>query len=297
LFNRGKTNSTLFPEIRKIVGDRDTADMEKICQEDWDVVVDFSAHYPQPLAKLLQKISGRVGRYILISTMSVYDEEALAEGEIITEESPTVECSKEEETDQTIYTYGKRKRACELRLLEHPEIHPIIFRPGLIYGPYDPTDRAYYWLWRCKENNPFLLAEADIRHQWTYAIDFARILTLAIFSPLPDQSIYLALTHKAVDFREIIATMGKICQTSPQYHLVDESWMDEHNIQFWQDLPLSLPYERLCDRSNLLNDFPMTFESFKKSWQHTKNYYQQLEWPEPRTGLSQEEEANLLNYF
>jgi hypothetical protein len=41
----------------------------------------------------------------------------------------------------------------------------------------------------------------------------------------------------------------------------------------------------------------MTFESFKKSWQHTKNYYQQLEWPEPRTGLSQEEEANLLNYF
>src|SRR4051812_7392017 len=73
LFNRNKTNTDLFPKVRKITGDRETTDLEKIAGENWDVIVDVSAYYPNSLERLLKIIAGKTKKYIFISTVSVYD--------------------------------------------------------------------------------------------------------------------------------------------------------------------------------------------------------------------------------
>ena len=49
LFNRGCTNSHLFPEVKRIFGDRHTKDIRLLGNEKWDVVIDISCYFPNSL--------------------------------------------------------------------------------------------------------------------------------------------------------------------------------------------------------------------------------------------------------
>ena len=73
LFNRGKSNAGLFEGVKQIHGDRETADIEQICNQYWHCIIDFSGYYPVTFEKLLNGLKGKVGRYIFISTVSVFD--------------------------------------------------------------------------------------------------------------------------------------------------------------------------------------------------------------------------------
>lgn len=72
LFNRGRTNAHLFPEVEKLVGDRES-DLSALEGRSWDVVVDNSAtnapHWVEASANLLKD---SCERYIFVSTRSVY---------------------------------------------------------------------------------------------------------------------------------------------------------------------------------------------------------------------------------
>ncbi len=46
LFNRGKTNPTLFPDIETIIGDREH-DIEKLSGREWDAVIDVAGYLPR----------------------------------------------------------------------------------------------------------------------------------------------------------------------------------------------------------------------------------------------------------
>jgi 2'-hydroxyisoflavone reductase len=59
LFNRGKTNPHLFPNIRRIVGDRKTNDIEQIFDESWDIVLDCTAYEPFSVEKTLNGLKGK----------------------------------------------------------------------------------------------------------------------------------------------------------------------------------------------------------------------------------------------
>ena len=100
LFNRGKTNPDLFPELSKIHGNRETDDIEQLRGKTFDVVIDVSSYYPLSLQKLTQLLKGNIGRYVYVSTASVYDLEVIGE-QVITEDSTLLVCSKEDQT--TIY--------------------------------------------------------------------------------------------------------------------------------------------------------------------------------------------------
>jgi len=73
LFNRGKTNADLFPKVQRIIGDRETKDIEQLRQHQWDYIIDFSSYFPQSLSNTLEVINQDVKKYIYISTISVYD--------------------------------------------------------------------------------------------------------------------------------------------------------------------------------------------------------------------------------
>ena len=82
LFTRGVTGPDLFPGVPRLVGDRATGEYGELGAR--DAVVDVSAYVPRHLAQAAQAL-GPVGRYLLISTVSVYD--AQRAGGEITEES------------------------------------------------------------------------------------------------------------------------------------------------------------------------------------------------------------------
>jgi len=295
LFHRGLTHPELFPEFRHVFGDRETDAIRQVSRQDWDLVMDFSAYYPQTLAQLADTLLGRVGRYVMVSSISAHDLSAEpAAGERLNETSPTLDCSAAEAVNTDMLTYGKRKAACERMLLQRPGLQPVIFRPGLIYGPYDPTDRAYYWLWRMQTQARLLVAEPQIRQHWSYAPDLARILVQALLGPQPPRPLYLALTHEPLRFGEILDALAAACGRHPERIPVSAQWLEQQGLQYWQDLPLSLPFERLFERSALLADFQLELTAYADSWAASRDYYSQLGWPTPQTGISLEREQTLL---
>ena len=71
LFNRGKTNNELFPDLVKLVGDRD-GDLAALETGTWDVCLDTSGYIPHMVTDSAELLKGRVGQYIFISSISVY---------------------------------------------------------------------------------------------------------------------------------------------------------------------------------------------------------------------------------
>lgn len=294
IVHRGKTNPGIFPELQHIIADRNNDDLKALTKQSWDTVVDFSCYYPAPLRNLLTGLKGRVGRYIFISTVSVYDMDALEEAEAVTESSPLLTCSEEQEVDTTLYTYGQRKVACENAVLSHPNMNPLILRPGLIYGKYDPTDRFYYWLWRYKKCSQIVHPQIpEQRLQWTYAPDFSRLIERAIDEAMP-RKIYQTLTHGPVSFKYLLNALSSLFDTHPELKAITHEQMQEKELHFWQDFPITLPEERLFDQSTMA-DFKLNLKTFKDTLRESSQYYESLGWPTPKTGISVEKERELFH--
>lgn len=295
LFHRGQTHPELFPEFRHVLGDRDTDQIQQISRRDWDAVLDFCAYYPQPLARLAQSLAGRAGRYLLISSVSAYAQDESTSGLALAENHPTLACSRAEASDSSSATYGKRKAACERELLAVQDLPAVIFRPGLIYGPYDYTDRFYYWLWHYARRDAMLQPDRlEQRNQWTYAPDYVNMLEQALLGPLPPSPIYHTLTHEPLSFGEIFASMATACGRQPQIKRVSKAWLDEHDLQFWREIPLFTPYERLYDLSRMHKELAPQLTPFADSVAVSRDYFAQLGWPRPSLGLTPEREEELL---
>lgn len=301
LFHRGKTNPGLFPSFRHVHGDRETGELLPLAQENWDAIVDFSGYYPRSLQAFLNALQehpcaqqGKL-RYIFVSTISVYDLDRFDANEPITAQSPILTWTEADETDTSMLTYGQRKAACEAAVQSFPALNPVVFRPGLIYGPYDPTDRAYYWLWRQNQRKTLLVPDTlDLRSQMTFALDFAQILEKALFLDAIPEAVYLALTHSPLSLAEIFAAMRSPDLPAPQLCPVSGDWLEKQEIHYWQDLPLTLPFERLFENTELQRDFAGAFCSFAESMAQSRDYYAALGWPIPKSGLSPQREDQLL---
>lgn len=293
LFNRGRTNTHLFPNLPKIHGNRETDDIAQLKGKTFDAVIDVSSYFPLSLEKLTQLLKGNVGRYIYVSTASVYDLEAIGESSI-TEDSTLLTCSTEQKTDTSMATYGQRKVACEEVLLSSG-IDSIIMRPGVIYGNYDPFDRHYYWLYRIKKNSKVLVPTgSDNLSAHTFVNDFARALEQAIHLP-QHRKTYNAITHPLVTFQEMLQAMADAVDKNPEWVEADLEFQEAAKLQPWSDLPLWINGNFfMVTNEKIVKDFGITFDSIAESFRKSAAYYDQLLWQEPNTGLGLDEEKELI---
>ncbi|MCH7564760.1 MAG: NAD-dependent epimerase/dehydratase family protein [Gemmatimonadetes bacterium] len=147
LFNRGRTNTHLFPEVEKLKGDRD-GDLLALEGRTWDVVIDNSGFVPRLVRDSAELLHGSVGRYIYVSSVSAYaDFETPGFDEDYT--LGTMEDNTVEEV--TGATYGPLKVLCEQAVQEIYGAAATIVRPHYIVGPGDSTDRWTYWPVRVAE--------------------------------------------------------------------------------------------------------------------------------------------------
>jgi 2'-hydroxyisoflavone reductase len=145
LFSRGRTGAELFPGVVRHVGDRDAGDYAALAGRSWDAVVDVSAYVPRHVREAADAVEGSTGRYLLISTGSVYDRTRAAEP--MTEEAPRLPAEHGTE-EVTSTTYGPLKVACEDETWSRFGGRALVVRPGVVAGPYDPTDRFTWWVRR-----------------------------------------------------------------------------------------------------------------------------------------------------
>lgn len=298
LFNRGVRNAGIFPELRKITGDRLTGDIKQIANEDWDVVIDFSCMYPDNLEEITNMLKGKAKRYIFISTGSVYPMENAADWLVPKkEDAATLPCTTEQRKDPDVMsTYGQKKAECERVLLAADWLDSIIFRPALIFGRYDPTDRFYYWLYKIQTQDKVLIPDSGRdKCTNTYSEDFAALIKAAITVD-KHNSVYNASTHSEVSLKEYIDIASRQLDKSPGLVNASIEFLEEQKVNPWGDLPLWLGGMNLIlDNSKAINDFRVIFHTFPESVKGCIDYYSSLSWPEPKYGISAEKESELIS--
>ena len=67
LFNRGTTGADLYPELERIVGDRDGG-LDGLLGRGWDAVVDTSGYLPRLVAASAGLLAAAVDHYVFVSS-------------------------------------------------------------------------------------------------------------------------------------------------------------------------------------------------------------------------------------
>lgn len=298
LFNRGKTAPDLFPDVPVIKGDRETNDIEQIAQQSWDFIIDFSSYHPKSLAPLIEQIKGKVGRYIYISTVSVYDDDEPGikpeEGKLHTYTFDLVNESK-----VTGKNYGPKKVACERILQEADWLDKIILRPSIVYGQYDYTERLYYWLYRVKTQQKFIVPDdGQELSNFTFVDDFVALL-LASLSVEEHRVVYNATTHQPNSWLDKMAPMVEKIGTSPEYVFVPKDILLEQKETLKGGLPGWRTNNNLrYDHSKMLADFKLQLTDYPTSIQKMIAYHDEHQrWNEGVAGIRVEAEQNFIKHF
>ncbi|WP_369270601.1 NAD-dependent epimerase/dehydratase family protein [Streptomyces sp. R11] len=167
VFHRGRHEPPAG--VRSLHGDRTAPDGLAALADaegDWDVVVDTWSAAPRAVRDTARLLRGRAGRYVYVSSCSVY---AWAPPAGYDENAPLVEGAEAgaEHTD-----YPRDKRGGELAVVEEfGADRSVLVRAGLLIGPYENVGRLPWWLTRMARGGPVLapgprdlpLQYADVR--------------------------------------------------------------------------------------------------------------------------------------
>ena len=244
LFNRGKTNPGLFPDIEKLQGDRKT-DLKALEGRHWDAVLDTSAYIPADVTRSAGLLSKNVDHYLIVSTISVY---AKLDKPGMDEDSPLAELADPTVDKVSNDTYGGLKALCEAAAYEGFEDACLVSRPGLLVGPFDPTGRFTWWVQR------FVRADSGDDDE-TEVLAPGDPATPVQFIDARDAAAWMLHQAEAghrgtcnLTGPENPATMGELLATArdtlaPTSELlwVDEAFLLEQGVAPWSDLPVWLP--------------------------------------------------------
>ena len=237
IFNRGKTNPHLFPDVEKLVGDRDD-DLESLEGHDWDAVIDDSASIPRWVRQSAGLLKGHAGQYLYTSSMSVYakpDRPGLDEtAPLATIGDPTVE-------EITPQTYGPLKALCEREAEKAFPDHATIVRPHLIVGPRDPTDRFTYWPVRVDRGGEVLapgdpadpVQFIDARDLAEWYIHLVESRTYGVFNAVGPAS---PLTMAGLLYGIRAVTTARVSFT-----WANAGFLAEQKVSPWSDMPVWVP--------------------------------------------------------
>lgn len=152
LFNRGRTNNALFPDLETIKGDRDGG-LDGLKGRSWDAVIDNSGYVPRHVQDTARLVADNTKQYLFISSVSVYDDFTV----VNSEDSPLATIADESVEEVTGETYGALKALCEKRAAAELGARKLtILRPTYIAGPGDHTDRFTYWPIRTRKGGAMI---------------------------------------------------------------------------------------------------------------------------------------------
>jgi 2'-hydroxyisoflavone reductase len=237
LFNRGRTNPDLFPDVEHLRGDRD-GDLAALRGRSWDAVIDPSARIPRWVRMTGELLADAGEHYTFISSGSVYADTSRPG---VDESAPVhtiADETLEEITDPE--TYGALKVLCERAAEELMPGRVLSVRAGLIVGPYDPTGRFTYWPHRFARGGDVLAPEPrDQPVQLVHARDLADwILAMAegreagVFNATgPDEPLTMEW---------LLEQCQAATQSETRIVWIDEDFLLENGVEPWSDLPLWL---------------------------------------------------------
>ena len=235
LFNRGTSNPGLFPEVETIHGDRGR-DLEKLAGRTWDMVIDTCGYFPRLVGMSARALKDAVGRYVFISTISVYADFSRPgmdeTGPLAKIQDETIEAITEE-------TYGALKVLCEQAVQEAYGDRALIVRPGLVVGPHDPSDRFTYWPVRVADGGGVLAPDRpeaptqfiDVRDLDAFILELAAQNRAGIFHA----------TGETIGMGSLLETCKEVSGSDAVFRWASIEFLQQHGVAPWSELPAWSP--------------------------------------------------------
>jgi 2'-hydroxyisoflavone reductase len=242
LFNRGKTNTDLFPQLEHLKGDRD-AQLDSLKGGKWDAVIDDSGYVPRHVRLSAELLAPNVQRYLFISTISVYasfaqpNSEDSALGKIADESTEKVDGG----------AYGPLKALCEKAAETAMPGRVAVVRPGLIVGPRDPTDRFTYWPARAARGGDMAapgtpkdrIQFIDARDLAAFVLGLVESQTVGIFNATSPPGMFAMGDLIQASNTAANATVKPV--PAPRAVWVPTDFLEKQQVQPWSDMPVWIP--------------------------------------------------------
>lgn len=260
LFNRGRTNTDLFPEVEKLVGDR-IDDLEALKGRTWDVVIDNSATRPSWVRRSAQLLKDSVGIYLFTSTRSVFSDLSEIPMDV---DGPVYSVDSWTEEDEGSMHYGLQKATAEKEAIAAFGERALIIRPGLIVGPGDTTDRFTYWPVRVhrggevlapgEPDNPVMFI--DVRDMGEWYIHLLEQEYTGTFMALgPDTPL---------TFHGLLEGVREGVESDATFTWMDTEFLQQQGVRAYSHMPLWMP---AVGRNLGFNRFDLT-----RSWEAGLKY-------------------------
>ncbi len=298
LFNRGKTNPQLFPDVEKLRGDRRN-DLKALEGRTWDAVIDTSGYFPKDVAASAKLLSKSVGLYVFVSTISVYGDTSKPG---IDERSPVAKTDQPDADKVTGANYGALKALCEEAAEKEMPGKALVIRPGLIIGPGDTSDRFTYWPVRVARGGEVLapgtpgdpVQFVDVRDLASWTIAMAGRGRTGVYNATGPK--------EPLTFGPMLAACREAAGSNATFTWVDAKTLEELKIAPWSDMPCWIPPTGETAGSRRVNNGKavgegLAFRPLVETARDTLAWWKTL--PEerrgkPKAGLSPEREAAAL---
>lgn len=300
LFNRGKTNPDLYPEVEKIRGDRTNLDDLRILQDrHWDAVLDTCGYYPHIVQLTAQTLAGSVDRYAFISSISVYGEPPTAPH--IDEKTSVAQLTSDNLEAYTKESYGNRKALCEQVIEAELPGRTLNIRPGLIVGPYDPSDRFTYWPARLQRGGTVLapgnpdapVQIIDVRDLAEWTIGMIEDKQVGVFNATGPEV--------PLNMGQVLKTCRQVAGTPAEFVWVDDEFLLAQGVTPFTDLPLWIPGSASAMMKVSIEkalEVGLTFRPLEEIVNDTLDWDNTRSTNTPRVnGITSEREAELLEQW
>ena len=301
IFNRGN-NPGMFEGVEELRGDRN-GDFESLRGRKWDVVIDNSTARPDWVTLSTEFLRDSVGLYYYVSSRSAYASHSTvpmtSAVPLFTYETAGVDQAT---ADITQLPYGLAKAESEREVMRvFPDRHGI-FRPGLIIGPDDPTDRFTYWPVRIHRGGE-VLSPGD-------GTDPVQIIDVRDLGDFMSHSIGSAHTGIFIligpatprPMAELLYGIRAVTTAETTFTWVSREFLADRGVRPYAEMPVwrpPTPGSEGFARFDLSNEIAhgLTFRSLADTTEATLEFHFSRT-PERQTqmrpGLSAEREAELL---
>jgi 2'-hydroxyisoflavone reductase len=308
LFNRGKTNPHLFPDLEKIKGDREEGieglEAEAAKGRRWDVIIDTSGYVPSHVEDVVKLLGADARQYVFFSSVGAYADH----GKPADESSPVAQADPEwvagvKTIRDALANYGAMKALCEQAAEAGMPGRVTNIRPGLIVGPRDRSDRFTYWAVRVYRGGEVLapgdgtdpVQLVDVRDLAAWTLDCVEKRITGVFNAISPAGRF--------NMAEVLYGIKASFTTDARFTWVDADFLESKEVAAWTHMPVWIPAEGDYAAFHLVNTEKavaagLTFRPLADTVRDTVAWSNDergadYEFGE-RAGISREREAELL---
>ncbi len=231
LFNRGKTNPGLFPDLELIRGDRDPehSDLSGLADtRRWDAVVDVWPDDPAMVAPAVQLLKDRTDYYFYVSSIAAYHDYR----------TPGMDETAPMRMEGTGYSTNKARS--EITVTQFTSGHAGIVRPAAIFGPRNEGRAFQYWLTKLARPSDFVapgdgsspVQYVDVRDVGRWIVDCVETKRAGVYNTF----------SRPMSFRSFLQQCGAGIRGKGSAVWIDGSFLRSvENVKTYDNMPLWNP--------------------------------------------------------